>query len=96
MKVEEYDDIRAELLPPSFRDPALIPECFALALRALGEIACPPAECICGPTYATYEGPQAECPEHGSPQYLAEQALRRMVQRAKTGIPIYEAEDIRG
>lgn len=77
MKTKEFEDIRGEFYPPSFRDPALIPECFALALDALGQVA-----------MATYRPD-----EH--PVLVAEQALRRMVQRAKTGVPLNEPGDIR-
>jgi hypothetical protein len=90
VKADEFDAIRAEMYPPSWRDPAVIPECFALALDTLGAIACGPPDHIApsdddmGGWFGRYSIEQAE------------QALRRMAQRAKTGTPLYEPEDIRG
>lgn len=80
MTPEELDDIVGELYPPSFRDPGLIPECFALALRELGQV-------------ATGKGLGYRCEDA---ELWAEQMLRRMVQRAKNGIPLTEKEDVRG
>jgi hypothetical protein len=95
VKADEYADIRGELFPPSFRDPALIPECFALAFDALGRIARTGDECICPAGLNVPRDPA--CPVlHVNPQWYAEQALRRMVQRARTGVPVNEPEDIRG
>lgn len=96
MKAEEFDAIRAELFPPSFRDPALVPECFALALDALGRIACvEEVDCTCPSGLNVPRDPA--CPVlHITDTEYAEQALRAMVQRAKTGVPLYEPEDIRG
>lgn len=89
MTPEELDAIVGELYPPSFRDPALIPECFALALKELGRVATEP--------YEVFREWSLD-PETTRPpvQIWAEQVLRRMVQRAKTGIPLYETEDVRG
>ena len=90
MKADEFEAITETIRRRSYDDRPLIPECFNHALEALREIACPLAECCCGTTPMTYDGPLPECPEHGSPQYLAEQALRRMVLRAEGGVPFDE------
>jgi hypothetical protein len=86
---EELDTIIGELYPPSFRDPALIPECFALALKEIGRVATEP--------YAVFRE-WSLAPETDRPpvQIWAEQVLRRMVQRAKNGVPLNEREDVRG
>lgn len=89
MTPEELESVIGELYPPSFRDPGLIPECFALSLRELGRVATDP--------YAVFRE-WSLAPEIDRPpvQIWAEQLLRRMVQRAKNGVPLNETEDVRG
>lgn len=92
MTPEELDDIIGELYPPSFRDPALIPECFALALRELGRVATDPYQVFREWSLAAETDRATASPV----QMWAEQVLRRMVQRAKNGVPLNETEDVRG
>lgn len=81
MKRDEFEAILGELYATNWQDPALIPECLALSLTTMFEIADEDAPVTAAASM---------------PRYAAEQALRRMAQRAKTGVPIYEPEDIRG
>lgn len=84
MKAEEFDAITETIRHRSYDDRALMPECFQHALDTLREIVTD-AEC----PYLKGNPPHIETHLHNAVT-TAEQALRRMVLRAETGVPFDE------